>query len=143
MTSLIKGRQLQLWEYHVSHGSLLLRSPEGVGHRGTVDIICTGVQYVAVPRHAGEIEVAGATVEEIAKVEKILGKKIQLPEQVCVLENSRAIPAGGAEFAYSGAPRECVQEPAVLTGSRPLRHQINCASESRRGGWSGSCTRSR
>ena len=79
-----------MWEYHVSHGSLLLRSPEGVGHRGTVDIICTGVQYVAVPRHVGEIiEVADATVEEVAEVEKILGKKIRLPEQVYVLENSR------------------------------------------------------
>lgn len=64
-----------MWEYHVSHGSLLLRSPEGVGHRATVDIICTGVSYVAVPRHMGEIEVAGATVEEVAGVEKILGKR--------------------------------------------------------------------
>lgn len=73
----------------MSHGALLLRSPEGLGHRGTVDIICTGVQYVAVPRHVGEIQLAGATVEEIASVEKILGKKIQLPEQVYVLENSR------------------------------------------------------
>lgn len=77
-----------MWEYHVSHGSLLLRSPEGVGHRGTVDIICTGVQYVAVPRHMGEIEVAGASVEEAAGVEKILGKN-RLPEQVYVLESSR------------------------------------------------------
>jgi len=88
VTSLIKGRQFQLWEYHVSHGALLLRSPEGVGHRGTVDIICTGVQYVAVPRHVGEIEVAEATAEEVAGVEKILGKKIRLPEQVYVLKNS-------------------------------------------------------
>jgi len=78
-----------MWEYHVSHGSLLFRSPEGVGERGTVDIICTGVQYVAAPRHVGEIEVAGATAEEIAQVEKILGKKIQLPEQVYVLKNER------------------------------------------------------
>ena len=90
MTSLIKGRQFQLWEYHVSHGSLLLRSPEGLGQRGTVDIVCTGVQYIAAPRHLGEIiEVAGAREEEIAHVEKILGKKIQLPEQVYVLESER------------------------------------------------------
>jgi hypothetical protein len=89
VTSLIKGRQFQLWEYHVSHGSLLFRSPEGVGHRGTVDIICTGVQYVAAPRLVGEIEVARATADEVAEIEKILGKKIQLPEQVYVLETAR------------------------------------------------------
>ena len=89
MASLMKGRKFQLWEYHVSHGSLLIRSPEDAGHRGTVDIICTGVQYVAAPRHVGEIEIAGATAEEVADIEKILGKRICLPEQVYVLESER------------------------------------------------------
>jgi hypothetical protein len=78
-----------LWEYHVSHGALLLRSPEGEGNRGTVDIICTGVRYFAAPRHVGEVEVAGATEGEIAEMEKILGKTIRLPEQVYVLKNAR------------------------------------------------------
>ncbi len=89
MTSLTKGREFQLWEYHVSHGSLLIRSPAGVGRRGTVDIICSGVQYIAAPRHVGEIEVAGPTAEEIECMERILGKKIQLPEQVYVLAGPR------------------------------------------------------
>jgi len=89
VTSLIKGRQFQLWEYHVSHGAMLFRSPESVGKQGTVDIICTGVQYVAAPRNVGEIEVAGATPDEVAGLERILGKPIRLPEQVYVLAGPR------------------------------------------------------
>jgi len=89
VTSLIKGTQFQLWEYHESHGSVLFRSPEAVGSRGTVDIICTGVQYVTVPRNVGEIEVARAAPEEVAGLERILGKPIRLPEQVYVLAGPR------------------------------------------------------
>jgi hypothetical protein len=47
------------------------------------------VQYVAAPRNVGEVEVAGATAEEVAILEKILGKQIRLPQQVYVLAGPR------------------------------------------------------
>ena len=89
MSALLKGRQFQLWEYHISHGAVVFRSPEIVGNRGTVDIVCTGVQYLAAPRNVGEVEVTGATAEEVTFLEKILGKQIRLPEQVYVLAGPR------------------------------------------------------
>jgi hypothetical protein len=70
VASLIKGRQFQLWEYHVSHGSLLFRICRGTATRG-------------------RNRTSWATAEETAQLEKILGKRICLPEQVYVLENSR------------------------------------------------------
>jgi hypothetical protein len=43
-------RTFQLWEYRVSHSSLLNRSPKSPGVSTNIDLICTGVEYLAVPR---------------------------------------------------------------------------------------------
>jgi hypothetical protein len=76
MSELTKGRQFQLWEYHVSHGSLLIRSPAGLDAAGSIDIIFVGVEYVAAPRHLGEIAVSEATADEVQRLEKVLQKKL-------------------------------------------------------------------
>lgn len=78
MSELTKGREFQLWEYRVSHGSLLIRSPAGPGFETSIDIICVGVEYLAAPRHLGEITVSEATGAEIESLEEILGKKLPL-----------------------------------------------------------------
>jgi hypothetical protein len=88
MSELTKGREFQLWEYHVSHGSLLIRSPAGPGFETSIDIICLGVEYLAAPRHLGEIIVSEATGAEIERLEEILFKKL-LPSRVWALQGSR------------------------------------------------------
>jgi hypothetical protein len=88
MSELTKGREFQLWEYRVSHGSLLIRSPAGPGFETSIDIICVGVEYLAAPRHLGEITVSEATGAEIERSEEILGKKL-LPSRVWALQGSR------------------------------------------------------
>ena len=87
MRTLTKGRNFQLWEYHVSHGSLLIRSPAGPGVETSVDIICVGVEYLAVARHLGEITLSQATEAEVNHLEKVLGKKLS-PSHVWALENT-------------------------------------------------------
>lgn len=87
MSELTKGRKFQLWEYHVSHGSLLIRSPAGPEFETNVDIICVGVEYLAAPRHMGEISISEATRSEIGKLEEILGKKLT-PSRVWALQGS-------------------------------------------------------
>lgn len=88
MSELTKGREFQLWEYHVSHGSLLIRSPASPEFQTSIDIICVGVEYLAAPRHLGEITVSGATEVEIASLEEILAKKLP-PSRVWALQGSR------------------------------------------------------
>ena len=78
MTALLKGRSFQLWEYRVSHGSLLIRSPAGLQHDSSVDIICVGVEYIAAPRHLGEISISHPADVEIVTLEAILGKELDL-----------------------------------------------------------------
>jgi hypothetical protein len=39
-------RYFQLWEYQVSHGMLLLRSPRSPEHQTNLDVLFHGVEYV-------------------------------------------------------------------------------------------------
>ena len=87
MSELMKGREFQLWEYQVSHGSLLIRSPAGPELETSIDIICVGVEYLAAPRHLGEITVSEASEVEIGSLEEILGKKFPL-SRVWALQSS-------------------------------------------------------
>jgi hypothetical protein len=88
MSALTNGRKFQLWEYHVSHGSLLIRSPAGPGIETSVDIVCVGVEYVAAPRHLGEITVRPATEAEVERLENVLQKEISPPLRVWVFESA-------------------------------------------------------
>jgi hypothetical protein len=91
MFELIKDRQFQLWEYRVSHGSLLIRSPAGPGIKTSIDIICAGVQYLALPRHLGEITISKANKAEIKRLEEILqkGKLEETHLEAWTLQSSR------------------------------------------------------
>jgi hypothetical protein len=44
-------RRFQLWEYRVSHGFLLVRSPGGPAVPRNIDLVFAGVEYMSVPRH--------------------------------------------------------------------------------------------
>ena len=43
------NRTFQLWEYKVSHGQLLIRSPKSEKNQTNVDIAFAGVEYIAIP----------------------------------------------------------------------------------------------
>ena len=75
MSTVIEGRKFQLWEYHVSHGSLLIRSPAEPGLDTSVDIIFIGVQYLAAPRHLGQITISEANEIELASIKKTIPNK--------------------------------------------------------------------
>lgn len=89
MVDLTKERAFQLWEYHVSHGSLLIRSPASPDIETSIDIICSGVEYIAAPRHLGKITLLEPTKDEIEHLEKILDKSL-LPARIRVLQGSHS-----------------------------------------------------
>lgn len=57
MNDLLKGRKFQFWEYLVSQGSLLIRSPFGKIHKTNIDIMFAGVKYIDTLIFPGEITV--------------------------------------------------------------------------------------
>lgn len=86
MIELLKNRSFQLWEYRVSHGSLLIRSPKKSGLATNVDLKFFGVEYISVPRHLREIALSYATDEEERSLARLLGKHIGR-EKIFVFES--------------------------------------------------------
>jgi hypothetical protein len=87
VSELITGRRFQFWEYHVSHGSLLIRSPADARFSVSIDIMFTGVQYVSLPRHLGEIKIAAAGDDERERIEKLVDIEVT-DLKVWALENA-------------------------------------------------------
>jgi hypothetical protein len=74
------GRDFQLWEYNVSHGQMLVRSPKSPTQSVNVDITFSGVEYVDLPRHLRGREIDDPTAAEVACAAKRLGKPIKAKE---------------------------------------------------------------
>jgi hypothetical protein len=77
-------RIFQLWEYKVSHGSLLIRSPKGPGISQNIDLVCVGVEYVAAPTYFRGFELQEPTSDEVKCLCHLLGKAIS-PERVRIV----------------------------------------------------------
>ncbi len=98
MDHLLAGRSFQFWEYHVSHGQLLVRSPKTQTQLTNVDVMYFGVQYVALPRHLSELVLAEASEEDIKRAEDELGKRVEDPDKVFIVvcnDRRHAIMAAG------------------------------------------------
>lgn len=74
MIAAYPDRRFQLWEYRVSHGSLLIRSPKGPKADSNVDLIFVGVDYLAVPHTLEGVVVDHGTAEDVAAVDAAFGK---------------------------------------------------------------------
>ena len=86
MSSLTVGREFQLWEYRVSHGMLLIRSPQSVTHAQNCDVTFAGVQYVALPRHLGSISIAEErSPEQLIALGLLLGREPYSSDKIFVV----------------------------------------------------------
>jgi hypothetical protein len=85
-------RTFKLWEYQISHGQLLVRSPKAPATETSpealtnLDLICLGVEYMAVPRFFRGLEIVPPTPDEIQNLEVLLGKAIS-PDNVRILKS--------------------------------------------------------
>ena len=77
-------RRFQLWEYRVSHGSLLIRSPMGPEEQTNVDVLFDGVEYIGCPRMMRGLSVREGRVDDELQAEACVGAVI-LPERLLVL----------------------------------------------------------
>jgi hypothetical protein len=83
------GREFQFWEYRVSHGQVLLRSPKSPTQKVNVDILFAGVEYVDLPRHLPDLEIDDATEGDIAFAADRLGKLVDTKAITVVKTGSR------------------------------------------------------
>lgn len=90
-------RTFKLWEYQISHGQLLIRSPKAPATDTSpemltnLDLVCLGVDYLAVPRIFHGLELVDPTFGETESISLLLGRAIR-PEALVV------IASGGKRF---------------------------------------------
>jgi hypothetical protein len=106
-------RVFQLWEFKVSHGSLLIRSPKGPGIEQNIDLICVGVEYLAAPRHLGGLYVEEPTPEEIQGLSQLLGKEVQSSNVRVMVSGDRRFPIVAASFRISENNNDIFDSPFV------------------------------
>jgi hypothetical protein len=80
----LADRRFQLWEYRVSHGALLIRSPKGPGVETNIDLVFSGVEYVECPRMLRGVELATVTPEDVRRAGEAFGPVVA-PDQLFVL----------------------------------------------------------
>ncbi len=80
-------RHFQLWEYHVSHGTALVRSPRGGDETNNIDIMLFGVEYLALPRHLDAVLLERGSADDLRRTEELLGREVD-PERVWALTSA-------------------------------------------------------
>lgn len=81
---LYPDRRFQLWEYRVSHGGLLIRSPRGTSATNNIDLIFDGVELVCCARMMRGLEVVQADAGDVHRAVALLGE-VEASDQVFVL----------------------------------------------------------
>ena len=97
-TRVCNERTFQLWEYSVSHGSLLIRSPKGPAWQSNIDIVCAGVEYLAAPRFLRGLKIAEVTDLELQHLCSILGKEVSSSNVHVLVSQSSRFPIVAASF---------------------------------------------
>lgn len=72
MIAIEESRAFRLWDYSVSHSSLLIRSPKDSANLTNVDLVFVGVEYVRLPATLGTISLSTASASDVAQE---LGKR--------------------------------------------------------------------
>jgi hypothetical protein len=95
-------RDFKVWEYQISHGQLLIRSPKAPATGASparctnVDVVFLGVEYMSLPRVFRGLTLDQATAEDLRLLEATLGKAPE-PDSVTMLVS------GGKRFAVLAA----------------------------------------
>lgn len=105
------NRIFQLWEYRVTHGSLLIRSPQSSEAKTNVDIICTGVEYLAVPRFFRGLEIVEPTSEEVRSLEEKLGKQLTSASAYILVSSKQRFPIVAASFKLEENEQDIFESP--------------------------------
>lgn len=77
-------RHFQLWEYRVSHGGLLIRSPKSSGEVVNVDLVFAGVVFISCPRSMPGLRLDTASADDVRRVQNA-GREIGPADEVFVL----------------------------------------------------------
>lgn len=117
LTSQRSDRTFQVWEYQVSHGQLLIRSPKtpatgtSPGFQTNIDLVCLGVEYMAVPSVLRGFELSAPTSDEIRYLQVLLGRTIH-PDNIKILaSDGKRFPVVTSSFSLSENDWDIFESP--------------------------------
>ncbi|WP_432946218.1 hypothetical protein ACQPXM_07650 [Kribbella sp. CA-253562] len=104
MIASFQNRRFQVWEYRVSHGSLLVRSPRGPENETNVDLIFVGVEFMSVPRHLNGIELHVGGDADVRRATEGLGYAVDAGQVFALISGGRrhVIVAAGQRVTEHG-----------------------------------------
>jgi len=91
-----RRRRFQVWEYRVSHASLLIRSPKSSHFEQNVDIMFVGVEYLRVPSSLQGVVLDESTDEDLSEVKGVAENVDRGRVHVLISEGNRFIVVASA-----------------------------------------------
>jgi hypothetical protein len=119
METRVKGRSFELWDFTVSHGQLLIRSPRGSDEQHNTDIVFAGVKYSELPVNLGKVTLEEPTEDDFAHIRRRFPEEFDLPTKLFVL-------CGAKEMRYYVVAAYCkVSENDLEITESPLRRKFD------------------
>jgi hypothetical protein len=91
-------RAFQIWDYNVSHGQLLLRSPKSPDIAMNVDVVLWGVEYVEIASMLQGLEIVSPSSDEVRRVGEALASKADPSGVHCFVSGGRRYLVAAAGF---------------------------------------------
>jgi hypothetical protein len=113
----VSDRVFKVWEYQVSHGQLLIRSPQAPAtntspERTTnVDLVCLGVEYMALPRAFRGLALVHPTRNELEQLESLLGRPIDSSNVRMLASEGKRFPVIASSFSLSENDWDIFESP--------------------------------
>jgi len=100
-------RDFKVWEYQVSHGQLLIRSPKAPATTTSperltnIDLVFLGVEYMSVPRAFRGLTLAPPTPPELQNLQATVGKVVEASSVRMLVSGGRRFPVIAASVSVS------------------------------------------
>jgi hypothetical protein len=117
LTSQRSDRTFKIWEYQISHGQLLIRSPKAPATSTSpefltnVDLVCLGVEYMAIPRILNGLELLEPTPAEIQNIEGLLDRKIDSANIKILFSGRKRFPIVASSVSFSENDWDIFESP--------------------------------
>lgn len=105
------SRMFQTWQFRVSHGELLVRSPKDANHSTNIDLMFAGVEYMDLPRHLGQLEVHEPDETDISFIRERLPKRGSSDKIFVLISNGRRYRIVAAGMKVSENELEIFDSP--------------------------------
>lgn len=109
----LASRMFQTWEFKVSHGQLLIRSPKDANHSTNIDLMFAGVEYMDLPRHLGQLEVHEPDETDISFSRERLPKRGSSDSIFVLMSDSRRYRIVAAGMKVSENELDIFDSPFV------------------------------